>query len=63
MTDDWRLERVAWTFIGLAAGLEMPQIARICNIAGGQVCEVLGVVAVDARKLEAEVMTDFLPGS
>mgnify|MGYP001005139714 CR=1 FL=1 len=49
---------IAVAALGLAAGLSMPEIARICNVAGGQVCEVLGVVAVDPDKLEHELLME-----
>lgn len=40
--------------LGLAAGMDMGMLARIANIAGGQVCEKVGVVPVDAHVLQAE---------
>ncbi len=49
---------IAAAALGLAAGLPMAEIARLCNIAGGQVCEVLGVVALDPLRLK----TEFLVG-
>lgn len=40
--------------LGLAAGLPMKDIAALCNLAGGQVCEVPGVVPVNPALLERE---------
>lgn len=40
--------------LALAAALEPPKVARIANLAGGQVCEKVGVVPVDAQQLRAE---------
>jgi D-glycero-beta-D-manno-heptose-7-phosphate kinase len=40
--------------LGLAAGLDVSAWARLANLAGGQVCEHLGVVPVDREKLQAE---------
>jgi rfaE bifunctional protein kinase chain/domain len=40
--------------LGIAAGFSAPQIALLSNLAGGQVCEMPGVVAVDAALLEKE---------
>jgi bifunctional ADP-heptose synthase (sugar kinase/adenylyltransferase) len=38
----------------LAAGLSDIEIATYSNLAGGQVCEYVGVVPVDREKLLAE---------
>lgn len=38
----------------LAAGLSDTEIAELSNLAGGQVCEQVGVVPVDRDKLQAE---------
>lgn len=40
--------------LGLAASLEMPLIANLSNLAGGQVCEKVGVVPVDKAQLRKE---------
>jgi len=40
--------------VGLAAGLNMELIARLANLAGGQVCEKVGVVPVNAQQLAIE---------
>ena len=37
--------------LGIALHLEMEEIAILCNLAGGQVCEKVGVVAVDREQL------------
>lgn len=50
---------IAVAALGLAAELSMPEIARLSNIAGGQVCETLGVVAVDLDKFSKEVLSEF----
>lgn len=41
--------------LGLATGLEMPVVAALSNLAGGQVCEYPGVVPVQRDILEAEL--------
>ena len=41
--------------MGLAAGLDLPLIAALSNIAGGQVCEYPGVVPVQREVLAAEL--------
>jgi D-glycero-beta-D-manno-heptose-7-phosphate kinase len=41
--------------LGLAAGLPLPEIARLSNLAGGQVCEFSGVVPVNKEILEREM--------
>lgn len=46
---------IAVTGLCQAAGLDLFESARIANLAGGQVCEKPGVVAVDAKQLLAEV--------
>jgi len=40
--------------LGLAAGLSIQEISRLSNLAGGQVCESVGVVPVNRRQLEEE---------
>lgn len=40
--------------LGMAAGLEMDAIAQLANMAGGQVCEKVGVVPVDREELIGE---------
>lgn len=40
--------------LGLAQGLDMAVVARLANLAGGQVCEKVGVVPVDKQQLEQE---------
>ncbi len=40
--------------LGMAQGLDMATIARLANLAGGQVCEKVGVVPVDKSQLERE---------
>ena len=40
--------------LGLALGLSMRDIANLANLAGGQVCERLGVVPVNKRQLQQE---------
>jgi rfaE bifunctional protein kinase chain/domain len=40
--------------LGLALGLDMRQTAVLANLAGGQVCERLGVVHVDKQQLRME---------
>jgi rfaE bifunctional protein kinase chain/domain len=39
---------------GLALGLDMQLVAQLANLAGGQVCEKVGVVPVDKDQLEEE---------
>ena len=41
--------------MGLAAGLDLETVAMLSNLAGGQVCEVPGVVPVDRNRLEKEL--------
>jgi hypothetical protein len=38
----------------MALGLEADQIALLSNLAGGQVCEKVGVVPVNAEQLARE---------
>jgi rfaE bifunctional protein kinase chain/domain len=38
------------------AGMNMHEISRVANAAGGQVCEHPGVVAVDIRRLQSEIL-------
>lgn len=40
----------------LAAGLENPSIAAISNLSGGLVCEKVGVVPIDKKRLEEELL-------
>lgn len=40
--------------LGVALNLDMEEIAILCNLAGGQVCEKVGVVAVDLKQLVAD---------
>ncbi len=40
--------------LGLAAGLSIREISRLSNLAGGQVCESVGVVPVNRLQLEKE---------
>lgn len=47
--------------LGLATGMPILQIAQLANLAGGQVCEKVGVVPVNKVQLQAEyeqVITD-----
>lgn len=46
---------IAVAALGLAAGLKIDVIAKLANIAGGQVCEEVGVVPVKLDKLRDEV--------
>jgi len=41
--------------MGLAAGLDLETVAMLSNLAGGQVCELPGVVPVDRDRLEKEL--------
>ena len=41
--------------LGLAAGLQLPIVAALSNLAGGQVCEYPGVVPVQRNILEVEL--------
>lgn len=40
--------------LGLSLGLPLDEIAQLSNLAGGQVCERVGVVPVDRHQLEQE---------
>lgn len=42
--------------MALAAGLDLETVALLSNLAGGQVCEVSGVVPVDRKLLEKELL-------
>ncbi len=42
--------------LSLALGLEMEDIARLSNLAGGQVVEKVGVVPVDKMQLQKEIL-------
>ncbi|MFZ4543854.1 MAG: bifunctional heptose 7-phosphate kinase/heptose 1-phosphate adenyltransferase [Saprospiraceae bacterium] len=46
---------IAVAALGLAVGESIEEIARISNIAGGQVCEEIGVVPVNKEKLISEI--------
>lgn len=46
---------VATASLCLAAGLPIPLMAQISNLAGGLVCEKLGVVPIDLEQLKKEV--------
>lgn len=41
--------------LGLAAGLNIAEIAKLANIAGGQVCEEVGVVPIKLNRFKEEV--------
>jgi D-glycero-beta-D-manno-heptose-7-phosphate kinase len=43
----------------LAAGIDLPMMARLANLAGGQVCEFPGVVPVQPDILERELNNDY----
>ena len=43
--------------LGLAAGLDHKTIAHLANLAGGQVCEKVGVVPVNLEQLKAEYIS------
>lgn len=47
--------------LGIAAGLEPSVWAQIANLAGGLVCESVGVVPVDKAQLEQEAIALFHP--
>ena len=40
--------------LGLALGMDLQEVALLANLAGGQVCEKVGVVPVDKAQLERE---------
>ncbi len=40
--------------VGLAASMQLEEMAVLANLAGGQVCEKVGVVSVDKEKLKRE---------
>jgi rfaE bifunctional protein kinase chain/domain len=42
--------------LGLALGIDIQLIAKMANLAGGQVCEKIGVVTVDKVVLEMEMV-------
>ena len=42
--------------LGIALGLGLPDISSLANLAGGQVCEKVGVVPVDKSQLKAEYL-------
>lgn len=45
---------ISLTALGLALKLELKEIANLANLAGGQVCEKVGVVPVDKKQLKKE---------
>ena len=45
---------ISVTALGLALGLDLSTIAQLANLAGGQVCEKVGVVPVDKDQLRRE---------
>ncbi|MDA8972233.1 bifunctional ADP-heptose synthase [Saprospiraceae bacterium] len=45
---------ISLTALGLAIKLELNEIAKLANLAGGQVCEKVGVVPVDKNQLKQE---------
>lgn len=45
---------ISVTALGIALGLSMKTIATLSNIAGGQVCEKVGVAAISATELQSE---------
>jgi len=45
---------VSITALGLALGLDMKEVALLANLAGGQVCERIGVVPVNKLQLQQE---------
>lgn len=47
---------IAVATLCLAAGLEIGALADIANLSGGLVCEVSGVVPIDAELLKAEIL-------
>lgn len=46
---------IATASLALAAGWPLEELARVANLAGGQVCERPGVVPVDRWRLQAEL--------
>lgn len=45
---------IAVASLALASSIDLPTIAKLCNIAGGQVCEEIGVVPVRKEKFTKE---------
>ena len=45
----------------LAAGLNAREIAMMANIAGGLVCEEVGVVPIDLKRLQKEILREASP--
>jgi len=45
---------ISLTALGLALKLELKKIANLANLAGGKVCEKVGVVPVDKNQLKRE---------
>ena len=45
---------ISMATLGMAANLDLRELAILCNLAGGQVCEKVGVVAVDVDTLARE---------
>ncbi|HQU59704.1 MAG TPA: bifunctional ADP-heptose synthase, partial [Saprospiraceae bacterium] len=48
--------------LGLSLGMDIREIALLANLAGGQVCEKVGVVPVDKAQLEQEYQTVLANG-
>lgn len=40
--------------LGLALGMDIKEVAALANLAGGQVCEHVGIVPIDKKQLERE---------
>ena len=40
--------------LAIILGLKLPEMARLCNIAGGQVCEQIGIIPIDKAQLDKE---------
>jgi rfaE bifunctional protein kinase chain/domain len=49
--------------LGLSLGMDMEGIAQLANLAGGQVCEHLGVVPVNRSQLQQEYQTLLKSGT
>jgi len=49
--------------LGLSLGMDMETIAQLANLAGGQVCEKVGVVPVDRSQLQREYETLLASGT
>jgi rfaE bifunctional protein kinase chain/domain len=46
--------------LGIACGFDMKKIAQYCNIAGGQVCEEIGVVPINKAKFWKEISANIV---